>query len=265
MRRAARGSPRGAAHAGGAVIRRALDEHGGARRVEFKGPIDLVTEVDLASESAIRELLARRSPGVPVLAEESGGEAHQGTRWLVDPLDGTTNFAHGFTAFAVSVGLQQDGQIVAGCIYDPVADVTYCAARGGGAFADEARLRVSQTSALSGALLLTGFPYDRRERAAFYLAPFTAFLLRAQGIRRCGAAALDFVRVATGQADGFWEFGLSPWDVAAGALLVEEAGGRVTDMAGGALDIDRPRVLASNGRVHREMADVLAPLLGQDR
>ena len=222
-----------------------------------------MTEVDLASEVAVLSVLSRRSPQVPVLTEEGGGAAGGHTRWLVDPLDGTTNFAHGFTAFAVSIALERDGELVAGCIYDPTFDVCYTAARGQGAFRDGEPIRVSRIPELDRAIVLTGFPYDRRERVDTYLAPFRAFLLRCQGIRRCGAAALDFARIATGQADGFWEFGLSPWDMGAGALLVEEAGGSVSDMRLNPLDLDRGSLLASNGAIHLEMASVLAPFLDE--
>ncbi len=253
-----------AARAGAAVVRRALDRSDPAGRVVLKGPVDPVTEVDLASEEAIRAVLDRESPGVPVLAEEGGGAAAGDRRWIVDPLDGTVNFVRGFPAFCVSVALEEGGRVVAGCIADPLAGVAYRASLGGGAWCGDRRLRVSPTASLDEALLLTGFPYDRRQRAAHYLRHVEAFLRRARGIRRCGSAALDLVHVAAGRADGFWEFGLQAWDVAAGRLLVEEAGGRVTDMDGGPLDLDRPRLLATNGRVHAAMRDVLASLLSSD-
>lgn len=255
---AARDTAVAAARAGAAVVRAALD---GPQRVDRKGAVDLVTEVDLAAEDAIRAALRERTPGVPVLAEEGGGAAAERTRWIVDPLDGTTNFVHGFPSFAVSVGLQVDGRLEAACIVDPLRDQTYDAARGRGARLDGRPLRVSAVDRLSDALLLTGFAYDRRERADFYLRYVKAFLESAQGLRRAGAAALDLCHIAAGRADGFWEFNLSPWDVAAGALIVEEAGGRVSDMTGAPLDLDRPRLLATNGRVHEAMIDVLVPLL----
>ena len=250
-----------AARAGASVVRAAL---GGPRRVDRKGAVDLVTEVDLAAEAAIRGVLEERTPGLPVLAEEGGGAVHARTRWIVDPLDGTTNFVHGFPSFAVSVGLQLDGVISAACIVDPLRDHTYAAARGCGATLDGAPLRVSTVDRLGDALLLTGFAYDRRERADFYLRYVKAFLETSQGIRRAGAAALDLCHIAAGRADGFWEFHLSPWDVAAGVLIVEEAGGRVTDMGGAPLDVDRPQLLATNGLVHDAMIGVLSPLLTRD-
>jgi len=223
--------------------------------------VDLVTEVDLASEAAIRAVLAEQTPGIPVLAEENGGAEEAVTRWVVDPLDGTTNFVHGFPSFGVSVGLQVDGRLEACCVVDPLRDEVYEAARGHGARLDGRPLEVSSVDRLSDALLLTGFPYDRRERADEYLRFVRAFLERAQGLRRAGAAALDLCHVAAGRADGFWEFGLAPWDVAAGVLLVEEAGGRVSDMTGSPLDLQRPRLLATNARVHDEMVGILELLL----
>ena len=247
-----------AAGAGATVVR---DSLGGPQRVDRKAAVDLVTEVDLASEEAIRTVLGQRTPGSPILAEEQGGPVDAATRWIVDPLDGTTNFVHGFPAFAVSVGLQVDGRLEAGCIVDPLRGEVYDAVRGGGARLDGRPLRVSGVGKLSEALLLTGFPYDRRERAGTYLAFVQAFLERAQGVRRAGAAALDLCHIAAGRADGFWEFGLSAWDVAAGVLLVEEAGGRVSDMTGAPLDVQHPRLLATNGLVHDAMIDVLASLL----
>lgn len=245
-----------AARAGGRIVRAR-----GPEQVRHKGTVDLVTEVDLASEEAIRAFLAAASPGVPVLAEEAGGALTASTRWIVDPLDGTTNFVHGYPSYGVSVALEQDGVLVAGCVYDPIHDVAFTATKGGGAWCEGRRLRVSATPDLDQSLLITGFPYDRRQRAEHYLRFMRAFMERSQGIRRAGAASIDFCHVAAGRADGYWEFGLSPWDVAAGALLVEEAGGRVTDVALGPLVVGRPRVLATNGRIHEEMAAVIAPLL----
>ena len=250
-----------ATRAAGAVIRAALDARGGPARVQHKGAIDLVTEVDLAAEHAILELLAQRSPGVPVLAEEGGGAAEARTRWIVDPLDGTTNFVHGFPAFCVSVALEQDGALIAGAIYEPLLDRCTTAAQGGGAWSAGARLAVSEVSALDRALLLTGFGYDRRERAAFYLHFLKHFLERSQGVRRAGSAALDLCHIAAGRADAFYEHNLGPWDVAAGVLIVREAGGEVTDMRGGPLQLSAPRLLATNRRLHAQMAAALSDLI----
>lgn len=249
-----------AALAAGAVIRAAHADRA-ALQVANKGPINLVTQVDLAAEDAVRVVLARRTPDVPVHAEEGGGAAAATTRWVVDPLDGTTNFVHGFPAYAVAVALQREGEIVAGCVYDAANDHLYTAARGAGAWCGDERLAVSRTPDLAHALVLTGFPYDRTEWASWYLRFVQSMLERTRGMRRAGAAALDFAHIAAGRADGFWEFGLQPWDVAAGMLLVEEAGGRVTDLLAGPLDLERPRVLATNGLIHKEMAETFHPLV----
>lgn len=245
-----------AARAAGAIIR-----DRGPEQVHHKGAVDLVTEVDLAAEAAIRAHLSAATPGVPILAEEGGGAREAHTRWIVDPLDGTTNFVHGFPSYAVSIALELDGVLSAGCVFDAVNGRAYVAARGLGATCEGAPIRVSQTAVLDRGLLATGFAYDRRQRAAFYLRFVGAFLERSQGIRRAGSAAMDLCHVAAGRIDGYWEFGLSPWDVAAGALLVQEAGGRVTDVALGPLQLDAPRILATNGRIHDEMAAVITPLL----
>lgn len=250
-----------AAQAGATCIESSLS---GPAQVAHKGKVDLVTEVDLASEEAIRAVLEHKTPGIPILAEEGGGASDCDTRWIVDPLDGTTNFVHGFPSFAVSVGLEIDGVLSAACIVDPLRGDTYSAAAGTGATLNGAALRVSETATLDQALLLTGFAYDRRERARFYLRYVQAFLERAQGLRRAGAAALDLCHIAAGRADGMWEFNLSAWDVAAGALIIEEAGGRVTDMSGERLDLNRPQLLATNGHIHDEMRTVLTALLTSD-
>lgn len=245
-----------AARAGARVVR----EHP-CRGVSYKGAVDLVTEVDVACEEAIRRTLERATPGVPVLAEEGGGAWSGATRWIVDPVDGTTNFVHGFPFYCVSIGLEDGGRIVAGVVYDLVRDRLYRASRGGGAWLDDRRLQVSTCADLDRALVASGFAYDRRERAALYLRFVQRMLERSQGFRRTGSAAMDLTLVATGQLDGYWEFNLKPWDVAAGWLLVEEAGGRVTDVAGGPVDLARPHALATNGRIHDQMLAAFADLL----
>ncbi len=250
-----------AAHAAGVLIRSAQDS---PLQVRHKGAVDLVTQVDEACEREIRAVLARDAPGVPVLAEESGGAWNESTRWLVDPLDGTTNFVHGYPSYGVSIALEIDGELVAGCIYDPIRDRTYTARKGAGAFCDVQPISVSRTDRLTDALLLTGFPYDRRERPDYYLRYVRAFLTTSQGLRRGGAASMDFVALATGCADGFWEIGLSPWDVAAGALLVREAGGRVTNLDLAPLTLDGRRMLATNGCLHSELGTMLRDLLSSE-
>ena len=233
-----------------------------APTVKHKGRVDLVTEVDLACERAIRDLLERESPDIPILGEEGGGPESATTRWIVDPLDGTTNFVHGFPFYCVSIALESNGVLEHAVVHDAPRNRTYHASRGKGAWLEDQRLQVSNCRHLEQALLGSGFSYDRRERADFYLAYLKAFLTRAQGFRRAGAAAMDLAMLASGQLDGFWEFGLNAWDMAAGVLLIEEAGGRVSDMDLSPLDLQSKRTLASNGFIHEEMAAVIAPLLG---
>jgi len=233
-----------------------IHEHS-ATEVDHKGAVDLVTEVDLACEAAIREALEKGCPGVPVLGEEGGGGEGATTRWIVDPIDGTTNFVHGYPSYCVSIALQRDGELEIGVIYDPVRDRLYSAEKGRGATVDGDPIRVTDCGDLNQALLASGFPYDRREHAARYLAYVKAFIERAQGFRRAGSAAMDMVFLASGAVDGFWEFNLQPWDIAAGTVLVREAGGVVTQMDGSPLDLMRPQILASNGRLHEVMMGVL--------
>ena len=223
------------------------------KNVAHKGVVDLVTEVDRAAESAIIDQLQSHTPSIPILAEEGGGAWSARTRWIVDPLDGTTNFVHGFPCFGPAIALEDDGQIVAACTINVATGEQFWASRGAGAWCNEERLHVSETRSLAEALMVTGFPYDRRERAAFYLRFVERFLASAQGLRRDGAAAVDLTHIAAGRADGFWELGLQPWDVAGGVLMIEEAGGCVTDLNGGMIDIGRPQIVASNGWIHEEI------------
>lgn len=249
-----------AAEAAGVLLAQ-VARSGGARRVDHKGAVDLVTEADLAAEEAVRRVLAERCPGVPILAEEGGGAWSAPTRWIVDPLDGTTNFVHGLPHFAVSVALEHEGRLLAGCVLDVMRGECWSAGRGLGCFLGPRPVTVSATPNLDQALVATGFPYDRRQRAHVYLRLVEAVMRRAQGIRRAGAAALDLAWVAGGRLDAFWEQGLAPWDLAAGVLLVQEAGGRVSDFEGGPHDIGAGTVLATNRHVHEEMAQVLTPLV----
>jgi myo-inositol-1(or 4)-monophosphatase len=221
--------------------------------------IDLVTEADRESEAAIIEVIHRAFPTHAILAEESGASTHESDhRWIVDPLDGTTNFAHGFPQFCVSIGYERRGRMQAAVIYDALKKETFVAHRGRGARLNGKPIHVSGTDSLSASLLLTGFPYDRRERRRFYLCFWETFMLRTQGVRRTGAAALDLAYVAAGRTDGFWEFGLKPWDVAAGSLIVEEAGGVVTNMDGSPLDLAGGQIVASNSAIHHAMLRVIA-------
>jgi myo-inositol-1(or 4)-monophosphatase len=247
------------ARAAGALLR---EGYGRAHQPERKGRIDLVTEYDRRSEALLLEAIARRFPGHAMLAEESGasapGERVAPVRWLVDPLDGTTNFAHNYPFFCVSVAAEVDGRLVAGAVYDPVREELFAAAAGEGATLNGEPIRVSDIERVEDALLVTGFPYDVREHPERSLPLFEAFLMRAQGIRRDGSAALNLCYLAAGRFDGFWEGHLSPWDMAAGVLIVREAGGRVTDYAGEPFRLDRPQILASTGRLHEEMRVILA-------
>lgn len=227
--------------------------------VAHKGPVDLVTEVDLGAEARIREILSES--GVPVFAEEGGGAENATTRWIVDPLDGTTNFVHGFPSYGVSIALEVDGVLEIGVVYDVPRDRLFAASRGDGASCNGRRIQVSTVDRLSHSLVASGFAVDRRERADEYLRFLKVMLEQSQGFRRAGAAALDLCHVACGELDGFWEFNLSSWDVAAGCLILSEAGGRFTDIDGSPLDISAPRVLATNGLIHEQMHQALAPLL----
>ena len=265
-----------AAEAGARVLAARFE---GPLRIEHKGRIDLVTDADRASEAAVLGLLAARAPGVAVLAEESG--AHAGTvadlLFIVDPLDGTTNFAHGIPLYACTVAAFGSGQVLAGCTVDPSRGERFRAVRGGGAFlgrigepastpgepnasgpsGGERRLRVSTPASLGHALVCTGFPYDKRERLPELLAAWARFTARAQGTRRLGSAALDLAYVAAGRLDGFWEQGLKPWDVAAGQLLVEEAGGVVTRFDGAAHDLHGLEIAAASRSLLPELLAVL--------
>ncbi len=232
---------------------------GAVARVDKKGAIDLVTDVDLRVEQMFRALIAERFPDHAVLAEELSGTPPPGARyrWIFDPLDGTTNYAHGLPIFCATVALEIDGRIEVGAVYDPTRRELFTAERGGGAFLNGMPLSVSSAARLLDALLCTGFPYDVHETIDEVVGLFGHFVARARGVRRLGSAALDLCYVAAGRLDGFWEQRLHPWDVAAGALLVQEAGGRVTDLLGGPFSVYSGEVLASNGRIHDEMVAVV--------
>jgi myo-inositol-1(or 4)-monophosphatase len=238
------------------------DRLGRALQVSNKGDIDLVTEADLASEKLIIERINSHYPRHAILAEESGASEDElasgksDWKWIIDPLDGTTNYAHGYPCFCVSIALERAGAIEVAVIYDPMRDEMFAAERGQGATLNDRRIRVSAVEDLNSAMLCTGFPYNVRERLDF-ARDFANFTMEAQAVRRDGSAAIDLAYIACGRFDGFWEDGLKPWDVAAGVLLIEEAGGRVSDFTGSALDIYSPKVLASNGLVHDSMMRVL--------
>jgi myo-inositol-1(or 4)-monophosphatase len=244
-----------AAAAAGALMQERWQE---PKDIDYKGAIDLVTSLDRESERRIVAVLRKNFPDHSVLAEEEtdflGSQSSH--RWIIDPLDGTTNFAHSYPHFCVSIALQRDGEVILGLVYDPLREECFRAVKGQGAKLNEMSLRISAVKELDKALLATGFPYDQREKADFYLGFFKAFMTRSQGIRRAGSAALDLCYVACGRLDGFWELKLRPWDTAAGVLIVEEAGGRVTDLSGTQFSIWGEETLASNGAIHDEMIAV---------
>lgn len=220
---------------------------------------NLVSEMDKGSEARIISSIHRRFPDHAILAEESGASGSNAeTTWIIDPLDGTTNYLHGVPIFSVTIAVQVRGELVAGVVYDPNLDELFTAERGGGAFLNGGRLHVSNTSGLINSLLVTGFPYDIATNPDHAAEHFVHFLMAARGIRRLGSAAMDLSYVAAGRFDGFWEVSLKPWDMAAGILLIQEAGGRVTDFGGGGPDIHQRRVLASNGIIHDAMRKILA-------
>jgi myo-inositol-1(or 4)-monophosphatase len=227
-------------------------------RIDKKGAIDLVTEVDVAVERRFRALIAERFPDHDVLAEELGGPKTAGTRpcWIFDPIDGTTNFAHGLPIFCASLALEIDGRIVVGAIYDPTREELFTAERGGGAYLNGRRLEVTQASALIDALLCTGFHYDVHGSGEQVLALFAAFVRRARAVRRLGSAALDLCYLAAGRFDGFWEDRLKPWDMAAGVLIVEEAGGAICGFDGQPFDVRKGQLVAANPALLPQMLEV---------
>ncbi|OGR44275.1 MAG: hypothetical protein A2X35_02280 [Elusimicrobia bacterium GWA2_61_42] len=233
----------------------------------LKGRANLLTEADLAAQKTVIALIRKAFPADGFMAEESPVEATPNKRfWIIDPLDGTTNYAHGFPAAAVSIGFADNGVIKAGGVYDPFRKELFLAARGRGAFVNGRRLAVTRTPSVSKALLVTGFPYDRAEKADFYCGFFSEFMQLSHDVRRMGSASLDLCWLAAGRTDGYWEFGLKPWDVAAGKLILEEAGGKVTDFAGGPwqeLAAMGSQTLASNGRIHAAMLRVIKRRLGR--
>jgi myo-inositol-1(or 4)-monophosphatase len=223
---------------------------------QLKGEFDLVTEADRASEKLVVERLRSHFPTHSIVAEEGGGrDAGSEYRWYVDPLDGTTNFFHGFPMFNVTLGLERAGEMIAGCIYDPLRDEMFAAERGAGAWLNAKPIRVSKLPRLEEALVATGFP-SRKRHQNVNVHFFYQMSMLSQGARRAGSAALDLAYVACGRLDAYWEFGLKPWDMAAGTLLVTEAGGTVSDMRGGPFEIGGPHVLADNTLVHAEVLEL---------
>ena len=233
---------------------------GRVRNVETKkGEVrNLVSEIDKMSEEKIIGTIKRHFPNHAILAEESGGTESQAEyKWIIDPLDGTTNYTHGFPVFCVSIGIEHKEKLIAGVIYDPNFDELFTAERGKGAFLNGKKISVSKRATLNESMLVTGFPYNISENPNRAIERFINFLVKAQAVRRMGSAAIDLAYVAAGRYEGFWEVALNPWDVAAGVLLIEEAGGKVTSFDGGAYSIYKPELLASNGIVHQQMIEVV--------
>lgn len=231
---------------------------GGNRQISYKGDINLVTEMDMKSERVIVAKLCSAFPDHGVIAEE-GTVIRNGSGyvWIIDPLDGTTNYAHGYPCFSVSIALEYHGEVIAGVVYDPIREEVFSARKGGGAFLNGRTITVSSVDTLINSLLATGFPYDRKVSEKNNLDYFHGLLMASQEVRRDGSAALDLCSVAAGRFDGFWELKLKSWDVAAGSLIVHEAGGRVSDLAGNPASLDDGEIVASNGRIHQQMVEVL--------
>ena len=236
-------------------------------QVSRKGPGDFVSTADLKAERTLKTELTRARPGYGLLFEEGGAEAGSDPhhRWIVDPLDGTTNFLHGIPHFAISIALERDNEIVAGMIYEPVRDEMFWAEKGQGAFVNDRRLRVSARRRIGEALIGTGMPSGARADQPTYLATLAGIITATGGVRRLGAAALDLAYVAAGRFEGFWEFGLSPWDIAAGLLLVREAGGYVSDLSGGQGMMTSGDVLAANDHLHLPLAALVREALRSAR
>ncbi len=244
-----------AATTAGSLIRNSWQQ---PKPIEYKGAIDLVTPADRESEQTIVRIIRHYFPNHSILAEEEtvlrGADPEH--RWIVDPLDGTTNFAHGYPQFCISIAFERRGTVILGVVYDPIREESFKAILGKGATLNGVTIRTSPVNELDKALLATGFPYDRRDHADFYLRYFKAFMTRCQGIRRGGSAALDLCYVACGRLDGFWELKLRPWDIAAGMLIVAEAGGRASDFSGNTFSIGGNETLASNRLIHQEMTRI---------
>jgi myo-inositol-1(or 4)-monophosphatase len=231
---------------------------GKKKMIAYKGEVDLVTQYDKESQDRIVSALSKKFPDFGILSEENvAKETGSSAKWIIDPLDGTTNFAHGLSIWAISIALEIDGVVVLGAVYDPNRREFFSAIKGQGSFLNDKRLKVSKVRELSRSLLVTGFPYDIRRSKDNNLRHFADFALRSQAVRRLGSAALDLCYTAGGRFDGYWEMKLSPWDQAAGSLILQEAGGRITDFGGADFDIYGDEVLATNGLIHDQMMKVL--------
>jgi len=244
-----------AARTAGGILRENIH---GIREISFKGDINLVTEMDMRSERAVVEILQASFPGHGIVAEEETRIRNDsGFTWILDPLDGTTNYAHGYPFFSVSIALEQDEEVILGVVYDPMRDELFSAQKGQGAFLNGKSIHVTRIDTLIRSLLATGFPYDRKESEKNNLDHFHGLLMASQEVRRDGSAALDLCYVASGRFDGFWELKLKPWDVAAGSHILREAGGRVSDFSGARFSIHDDEIVASNGKIHAQMLEIL--------
>lgn len=244
-----------AARKAGLILKSRL---GKKRKIGFKGEVNLVTEMDILAEKIIIAEIQKHFPEHDILAEEEAArEKDSAFRWIIDPLDGTTNYAHGFPVFCVSIALTKNGEAILGVVFDPTRDELFLAEKGKGAHLNGRKIRVSSQADLSRSLLATGFPYDLRKSPINNFDHFQNFALRAQAVRRAGSAALDLCYVAAGRFDGFWEMKLAPWDMAAGSLIVSEAGGTVSNFLGKPLALTGSHVLATNGKIHRAMLRIV--------
>jgi myo-inositol-1(or 4)-monophosphatase len=244
-----------AARKAGKILR---DNIQGERNISYKGDINLVTEMDTRSERAIVDTLRSAFPGHGIIAEEETDIRNDsGFTWIIDPLDGTTNYAHGYPCFSISIALEQEGSVILGVVYDPMRDELFSAAKGTGAYLNGNRISVSGADTLIRCLLATGFPYDRKVSEKNNLDYFHDLLMASQEVRRDGSAALDLCYVASGRFDGFWELKLKPWDVAAGSLIVTEAGGSISDLSGNTFNLHAEEILATNGKIHRKMVEIM--------
>lgn len=229
--------------------------------IDYKGAFNLVTNVDKECENKILELINRVFPDDDILAEESGAKVgSKKRRWLIDPLDGTTNYAHSYPFFSVSIGLEVNGEMMMGVVYNAISDEVFSAIKGEGAFLNDTKISVSKLDKLEESLLTTGFPPDTRFTGSDNMLEFKTITNKSHGVRRDGSAALDLAFVASGRTEGFWEMKLSPWDIGAGSLLVTEAGGNATNLEGGPLDISTGHIVATNGKIHNELVASLIEL-----
>lgn len=237
-----------------------FEQIGRQKRIRYKGEVDLVTQFDRKSQDMIIRALRKEYPDYGILSEEDMTRRIEAVvKWIVDPLDGTTNFAHNLPIWSISIALEVDGEVVLGVVYDPTRKELFSAVKNSGAFLNKKRIRVSRIRKLEHALLVTGFPYDIRRTRKNNLSNFSKFARQAQAVRRLGSAALDLCYTACGRFDGYWELKLSPWDQAAGSLILKEAEGKITDFKGRPFDIYGDEVLATNGFIHKQMMRVLNP------